>query len=354
MNRSAISAMIAVCIFISGCSDPKKVIVGHDFRAFIKEQDAVISALEPADQKLFRAFAAEYELTYSTPKARTPGVEMTWALGDKTIGQVLDIAREYYAKKEKIAADQAVAAQARLAAADARRQRAQQMELAQRKADSMAAEMAQARERQINRPGPKGESRIFASGRERDLLLKGEAPDYMHGQFRFYLVDLALVQPAESGCKRPLVAVKLAVENLHGEQVLGIRGSFSFNRALKKVKPQDPEMARVGIDYFATLVGPFIDVRSGGHVSYVTAYLDQSESFVDANYLNQILSVPPLERIIFFKPNKFFYPNGDSYTQEVGRGPDRGGNNGLFTCGGMGPDSAVHPAWQAALDAAKR
>ena len=49
----------------------------------------------------------------------------------------------------------------------------------------------------------------------------------MNGQFRYYLANVVMVKP-QGECKTPLLAVNLAVENLHGTPTVAIYGEFTF------------------------------------------------------------------------------------------------------------------------------
>ena len=53
----------------------------------------------------------------------------------------------------------------------------------------------------------------------------------MNGQFRYYLANVAMMQP-EAECKTPLLAVNVAVENLHGMPTVAIYGEFTFTQVV--------------------------------------------------------------------------------------------------------------------------
>jgi hypothetical protein len=61
------------------------------------------------------------------------------------------------------------------------------------------------------RGGPNGEPCICENPQEKAELSRGGSPKYMNGQFRYYPVGVAMAEPAQTGCRKPLLAIRLAV-----------------------------------------------------------------------------------------------------------------------------------------------
>ncbi|HSC62881.1 MAG TPA: hypothetical protein VLD35_04550, partial [Caldimonas sp.] len=84
---------------------------------------------------------------------------------------------------------------------------------------------------EVMRGGPRGEARIFETPEELNELARGASPKYMNGQFRYYLANVVMMQP-QGECKTPLLAVNVAVENLHGMPTVAIYGEFTFTQTV--------------------------------------------------------------------------------------------------------------------------
>jgi hypothetical protein len=176
------------------------------------------------------------------------------------------------------------------------------------------------------RGGPHGEARIFENAQEQAELARGSAPKYMNGQFRYYLAGVSVV-PAQGECKKPLLAIRLAIENLHGSPTSAIYGKFTFSQA---VGAEGSSLSQtVGIPYHADIVGPFSN-RQGGIV-YVTAYAEQTDAFMDPKRWDQIAAISPSRLKVWFAPEVFYYPNGSQYALRSGEGPAA---REIMTCGG--------------------
>ena len=147
----------------------------------------------------------------------------------------------------------------------------------------------------------------------------------MNGQFRYYLGGVALVPP-QGDCKKPLLALRLAVENLHGAATSAIYGEFTFTKVVGGDGSSLTET--VGIPYRADIPGPFSN-KQGGAV-YVIAYLEQNDAF-DAERWAQIAALNPQRMKIWFKPQAFYYPDGTQYTPKTGKVPAQ---REPMTCGG--------------------
>lgn len=183
---------------------------------------------------------------------------------------------------------------------------------------------------EATRGGPRGEPRVYEDAQEQAHLARGGTPKFMNAQFRYYLADLRLVPAAESGCARPLLALKLAVENLHGTPTNAIHGRFTFAQT-SGLEGDGHKLTDVVASYGADIVGPFSN-RQGG-ITYATAYLDAGSPNVDAIKWDQVAAIPPGRRKVWFSPEAFFYPNGEQYTKQVGQGPASRTPSG---CGGLG------------------
>jgi len=149
----------------------------------------------------------------------------------------------------------------------------------------------------------------------------------MNGQFRYYLAGVSFVPSPGDGCPGPLLALRLAVENLHGNPTAAIRGRFTFAQSVGGERSTLTET--IGIPYPADIVGPFSDRRGG--VVYVTAYADRTDAFLDPKRWAQIAEIGPSRLKIFFRPDAFYYPDGTQYVSGVGRGPAA---REPMTCGG--------------------
>ena len=122
------------------------------------------------------------------------------------------------------------------------------------------------------RGGPRGEPRIFETPEEFNELSRGASPKYMNGQFRYYLASVAMVQP-QGECKTPLLAVNVAVENLHGTPTAAIYGEFTFTQVVGGDGSSLTET--VAVPFHANIIGPFSN-KQGGFV-YATAFLEQTD-----------------------------------------------------------------------------
>jgi len=176
------------------------------------------------------------------------------------------------------------------------------------------------------RGGPHGEARIFENEREQAELARGSSPKYMNGQFRYYLAGLSVVPP-QGQCKKPLLAIRLAVENLHGSPTSAIYGRFTFGQAVGADNSSMSEV--VGVPYHADIIGPFSNKQGG--VVYVTAYAEQTDAYMDPKRWDQIATVSPSRLKVWFEPEAFYYPDGHQYAQRSGDGPAA---REVMTCGG--------------------
>jgi hypothetical protein len=185
----------------------------------------------------------------------------------------------------------------------------------------------QAIEAEALRGGPRGEARIFENLQEQAELARGSAPKYMNGQFRYYLVGVTMTRAGEGGCKTPALAIRLAVENLHGTPTSAIYGTFTFAQS---VGVEGSAMTdTVAVPYHADIVGPFSDKRGG--IAYVTAYAERSDAYMDPLRWGQITAVSPSRLKVFFKPEAFYYPDGNQYALRSGMSPAA---RQVMTCGG--------------------
>jgi hypothetical protein len=176
------------------------------------------------------------------------------------------------------------------------------------------------------RGGPRGEARIFENAQEQAELARGASPKYMNGQFRYYLAGVSVVQP-QGECKKPLLAIRLAIENLHGTQTAAIYGRFTFAQS---VGIDGSAMSdTVAIPYRADIIGPFSNKQGG--IVYVTAYAEQVDAFMDPGRWAQIAAISPSRLKVWFTPEVFYYPDGSQYALRSGNGPAA---RGVMTCGG--------------------
>ena len=176
------------------------------------------------------------------------------------------------------------------------------------------------------RGGPHGEARIFETAQEQAELGRGSSPKYMNGQFRYYLASVS-VAPPQGECKKPLLAIRLAVENLHGNPTAAIYGKFTFSQAVGAEGSSMSEV--VGIPYHADIIGPFSNKQGG--IVYVTAYAEQVDAYMDPKRWDQIASISPARLKVWFAPEVFYYPDGHQYAQRSGDGP---AGREIMTCGG--------------------
>jgi len=167
------------------------------------------------------------------------------------------------------------------------------------------------------RGGPRGEARIFENAQEQAELARGAAPKYMNGQFRYYLVGVSQTRPGEGGCSQPGLAIRLAVENLHGAATAAIHGTFTFGQT---VGVDGAAMAdTVAVPYRADIVGPFSDKRGG--IVYVTAYAEHTDPSRDPTHWAQVAAVEPARLKVWFRPEVFHDPDGTQYAHRSGAGP---------------------------------
>jgi hypothetical protein len=185
----------------------------------------------------------------------------------------------------------------------------------------------QATEAEALRGGPRGEARIFENPQEQAELARGASPKYMNGQFRYYLAGVSLTRAGENGCKNPGLAIRLAVENLHGTPTSAIYGTFTFAQAVGV--EGSPMTDTVAVPYRADIVGPFSDKRGG--IVYVTAYAEQTDAYMDAGRWAQIAAIAPTRLKVFFRPEAFYYPDGNQYALRSGMSP---ATREVMTCGG--------------------
>ncbi len=180
---------------------------------------------------------------------------------------------------------------------------------------------------EAQRGGPRGEARIFENATEQAELARGSSPKYMNGQFRYYLAGVSLVQQ-DGPCRSPQLAVRLAVENLHGNATAVIRGRMTFARS-SGVEGGAQMNDVVAVPYNIDIVGPFSDKRGG--IVYVTARAEQTDAFMDPARWAQIAAIAPSRLKVFFKPEAFYYPDGTQYALRSGMSPAQ---RQVMTCGG--------------------
>ncbi|MEO8836759.1 MAG: hypothetical protein ABI364_08470 [Caldimonas sp.] len=176
------------------------------------------------------------------------------------------------------------------------------------------------------RGGPHGEPRIFENAQEQAELARGASPRYMNGQFRYYLAGLSVV-PAQDNCLKPLLAIRLAVENLHGAATSAIYGRFTFAQTVGGEGSALTET--VAIPYRADIIGPFSNKQGG--VVYVTAYAEQADAYTDPGRWAEITAVSASRLKVWFTPEAFYYPDGTQYEQRSGNGP---ATRDVMSCGG--------------------
>jgi len=178
------------------------------------------------------------------------------------------------------------------------------------------------------RGGPRGEARIFEGAQEQAELARGASPKYMNGQFRYYLAGVSVVPP-QGECKQPLLAIRLAVENVHGAPTAAIYGRFTFAQSVGGDGSSLSET--VAVPYRADIIGPFSNKQGG--VVYVTAYAEQVDGYMDPKRWEQIAAIGPARLKVWFTPEAFYYADGTQYAQHSGNGP---ATREPVTCGGTG------------------
>jgi len=176
------------------------------------------------------------------------------------------------------------------------------------------------------RGGPRGEPRIFESVEEIAELSRGRSPKTMNAQFRYYLASVRMVPP-QGACKTPLLAVNVAVENLHGTPTAAIYGEFTFTQVVGGDGSSMTET--VAVPYHADIIGPFSN-KQGGFV-YATAYLEQIDGIRDAERWAQIAAITPQRLKVWFRPEAFYYPDNTQYGLRTGKMPAQ---REIMTCGG--------------------
>jgi hypothetical protein len=179
---------------------------------------------------------------------------------------------------------------------------------------------------EVQRGGPRGEARIFETPEEIAELSRGHAPKYMNGQFRYYLASVAMVPP-QGACQTPLLAVNLAIENLHGTPTAAIYGEFTFTQVVGGDGSSLTET--VAVPYRADIIGPFSN-KQGGFV-YATAYLQQADIARDGERWTQIAAINPKRLKVWFRPEAFYYADGTQYGLRTGK---VAAQREVMTCGG--------------------
>ena len=175
------------------------------------------------------------------------------------------------------------------------------------------------------RGGPRGEARIFESPEEMAELARGRSPKTMNAQFRYYLAGVSMVPP-QGECKKPLLALRLAVENLHGAPTAAIYGEFTFTQVVGGDGSSLTET--VAVPYHADIIGPFSNKQGG--IVYVTAYLGQSD-VRDEERWSQIAAVNPQRLKVWFRPEAFYYADNTQYGVRTGK---TAAQREVLTCGG--------------------
>ncbi|HEX4233325.1 MAG TPA: hypothetical protein VH041_03400, partial [Caldimonas sp.] len=176
------------------------------------------------------------------------------------------------------------------------------------------------------RGGPRGEPRIFESPEEMAELTRGKSPKTMNAQFRYYLASVAMVPPTGE-CKTPLLAVNVAIENLHGTPTAAIYGEFTFTEAVGGDGSSLNET--VAVPYFADIIGPFSN-KQGGFV-YATAYLEQKDGITDSERWAKIAAVNPQRLKVWFRPEAFYYADNTQFGLRTGK---MTAQRAVMTCGG--------------------
>jgi hypothetical protein len=180
---------------------------------------------------------------------------------------------------------------------------------------------------EATRGGPRGEARIFETPEELNELARGASPKYMNGQFRYYLASVVMMQP-QGECQTPLLAVNVAVENLHGMPTVAIYGEFTFTQVVGGDGSSLTET--VATPFHANILGPFSN-KQGGLV-YATAFLEQTDPARDPERLAKIAAINPQRLKVWFKPEAFYYPDGTQYSQRTGK---MAAQRDVLTCGGQ-------------------
>ena len=176
------------------------------------------------------------------------------------------------------------------------------------------------------RGGPRGEPRIFETPEELNELSRGASPKYMNGQFRYYLASVAMVPP-RGDCKKPLLAVSVAVENLHGTPTAAIYGEFTFTQVVGGDGSSMTET--VAVPYHADIIGPFSNKQGG--IVYATAYLEETDGVRDAERWAQIAAITPQRLKVWFRPEAFYYADNTQFGLRTGKMPAQ---RAVMTCGG--------------------
>ena len=323
-KRSFVTAL-ALGMLLAGCSDPKAVVVHGDLPTFVHEKPAAIAALKADDLALFHRFMAEYEATASAPQGTKVAVEMPRRFDGRTLGQVLEAAKAYFAARDKAVVARQREIDDRYTTQHERGEYSTPVDASLSGPDGSGG-ADRAVELEVLRGGPHGEPRLFETPAERAGLVNGQTPRFLNAQFRYYLADVALVQPKESGCPHPVLALKLAVENLSGMPTASIYGKFTFAQA----DEGDASFGSVvGVPYHADIIGPFPE-RQGG-ITYVTAYVERTTEIADGMNWGKALAIAPARRKVWFSPEAFYYPGGDQYVAGAGRAP---ATRQALTCGG--------------------
>jgi len=179
----------------------------------------------------------------------------------------------------------------------------------------------------VQRGGPRGEARIFETPEELNELSRGKSPKYMNAQFRYYLANVVMTKP-QGECKTPLLAVNLAVENLHGMPTVAIYGEFTFTQVVGGDGSSMTET--VATPFHANILGPFSN-KQGGLV-YATAYLEQTDAVRDPDRWAKIAAISPQRLKVWFKPEAFYYADGTQYAPRTGK---VAAQREVLTCGGL-------------------
>jgi hypothetical protein len=226
-----------------------------------------------------------------------------------------------------VAAKPAPPAAAKKAAPAAKRERGEYTDMPAPGTQTYSMTTDKAIAAEAMRGGPRGEARIFETPEELNELARGASPKYMNGQFRYYLASIVMMQP-QAECKTPLLAVNVAVENLHGTPTVAIYGEFTFTQVVGGDGSAMTET--VATPFHANILGPFSN-KQGGLV-YATAFLEQTDAARDPDRWAKIAAISPQRLKVWFKPEAFYYADGTQYAQRTGK---IAAQRDVLTCGGL-------------------
>ncbi len=141
--------------------------------------------------------------------------------------------------------------------------------------------------------------------------------------------------PPQGECKKPLLAVRLAVENLHGTPTASIYGRVHLLPGGRR-RGLVADAKTVAIPYHADIIGPFSNKEGGYRLRHRLARAGRCLARIPSAG-QQIAAVSPQRLKVWFAPEAFYYADGTQYTSASATVPARHASQDLRRHRGRGP-----------------